>query len=48
MTWFIIETKNKGNWKNSQYIPITVCVSKKNLAVPIFQRYNIVEEISTV
>ena len=30
----IIETKNNGNGNSSQYIPITVCVSKENLAMP--------------
>ena len=35
--------KNSGNGNSSQYIPIAVCVSKENLAIPIFHRYNNVE-----
>lgn len=47
MTGFVIEIINIGNGKSSQYISITIRVSKENLAIPIFQRYKIVEGNNT-
>ena len=47
MTGFKIETINNGNERSSQYVSITICVSKENLAIPMFQRYSNAEENNT-